>query len=348
MRNILIEPQKRNKRTCQAVTYRHLLTFFLIFSFLNIGFAQKKKVVATASMIGDMAEVLSGGLLDVETIVPIGGDPHTYEPTPSDASLANSADLILKNGLTFEGWLNELIANSGTKAVTVLVTDGIQPIESAIYKNATDPHAWMDLTLGKKYAENIVKAFIELDPENKEAYNFNLEVYSQQIDELDKYILEQVKTIPESQRILITSHDAFQYFGRRYGLKLESVMGTSTDAEVQTSDVAHLRKVIKETKVPAVFIESTINPKLLQQIASDSGVKIGGKLFADSIGDKDSKAPTYLDMLRYNTDVIVAALKGNIPTDLKENEPAGTNWLYFGLLGLALILGSVFLFNKMQ
>ena len=303
-----------------TLIFRQFLALVLVFGFINFGYSQKKKVVATASMIGDMAEVLSGGLLDVTTIVPIGGDPHLYEPTPSDASLINSADLILKNGLTFEGWLNELIENSGTKARSVLVTEGIEPIASQDYVNATDPHAWMDLSLGEKYAEDVAEALGVLDPENAEVYNFNLEIYKQQIQELDQYILSQVETIPVKQRVLITSHDAFQYYGRRYGLKLESVMGTSTDAEVQTSDVSHLRKIIKKTGVPAVFIESTINPKLIQQIAKDSGVKIGGKLYADSIGDKDSPAPTYLDMLRYNTDVIVKALKGEIPENLKENE----------------------------
>lgn len=326
---------------------RILLTLIFIAASIS-GFSQKKKVVATASMIGDMAEVLSGDLLDIHTIVPIGGDPHIYEPTPSDASLVNSADLVLKNGLTFEGWLNELIENSGTKAEAVLVTEGIQAIESTIYENATDPHAWMDASLGIKYAENIAAAFSKLDPENQKIYEFNLEVYKSQLKELDTYIINKIKEIPESQRVLITSHDAFQYYGRRYGLKLESVIGTSTDAVAQTSDIVQLTKVIRESKVPAVFVESTINPKMLKQIADDTGVKIGGKLFADSIGDKDSKAPTYIDMLRYNTDVIVEALKGNIPEGLKENEDSGGNMLYFGLLALALIIGSVFVIKKIQ
>jgi len=314
------------------------------------GFSQnKKRVLATASMIGDMAEVLSGGELEVKTIVPIGGDPHLYEPTPSDAALVNSADLILKNGLTFEGWLNELIENSGTKAEEVLVTEGIEPIKSTVYQNATDPHAWMDVTLGIKYAENIATALSKLDPENQKIYKFNLEVYKSQLKELDEYILNKIKEIPEQQRVLITSHDAFQYYGRRYGLTLESVLGTSTDATAQTSDVIQLTKVIREQKVPAVFVESTINPKMLKQIADDTGVKIGGKLFADSIGDKDSEAPTYIDMLKHNTDVIVEALKGNIPEGLKENEDTGeNNLIYFGLLALALIVGSIFVFRKIQ
>lgn len=326
---------------------RILITLIFIAASIS-GFSQKKKVVATASMIGDMAEVLSGDLLDIHTIVPIGGDPHIYEPTPSDASLVNSADLVLKNGLTFEGWLNELIENSGTKAEAVLVTEGIQPIESTIYENATDPHAWMDASLGIKYAENIASAFSKLDPENQKIYEFNLEVYKSQLKELDAYIVNKIKEIPESQRVLITSHDAFQYYGRKYGLKLESVIGTSTDAVAQTSDILQLTKVIRESKVPAVFVESTVNPKMLKQIADDTGVKIGGKLFADSIGDKDSKAPTYIDMLRYNTDVIVEALKGNIPEGLKENEDSGGNMLYFGLLALALVIGSVFVIRKIQ
>lgn len=296
------------------------------------------KVVATASMIADMAENISGGLVEVETIVPIGGDPHIYEPTPSDAALVADADLILMNGLTFEGWLNELIENSGTNARSVLVTRGIDPIESSQYQNASDPHAWMAANNGIVYCENITRALKELDPENAKAYEFNFQLFKQQLEEMDTYIFEQIRKIPANQRVLITSHDAFQYYGRRYGIRLESVLGTSTDADVQTSDIMRLGKVIKETGVPAVFIESTINPKLLNQIASDNQVKIGGKLFSDSIGGKDSEAPTYLDMLRHNTDVIVAALSNTTDEDEQaENEADGasSNWMIW--IGIAAL-----------
>jgi ABC-type Zn uptake system ZnuABC Zn-binding protein ZnuA len=302
------------------------------------------KVVATASMIADMAENISGGLVEVKTIVPIGGDPHIYEPTPSDAALVASADLILMNGLTFEGWLKELIDNSGTKAKSILVTKGIDPIRSTQYENASDPHAWMAANNGIVYIDNITKALMALDPENARSYEFNFKMYKQQLEDMDIYIHKEVSKIPEDRRVLITSHDAFQYFGRRYGVRLESVLGTSTDADVQTSDIIRLNKVIKESGVPAVFIESTINPKLLNQIAKDNNVKIGGKLFSDSIGDEDSEAPTYLDMLKHNTDVIVAALTGDYEGDTTEENKASDenkDWIIWLAIGL-LFIGAFF------
>ncbi len=320
---------------------------------LNSSWAQDKKlVVATASMMGDMAENIAGGEVIVKTIVPIGGDPHLYEPTPKDAQLANQADLVLKNGLTFEGWLNDLIANSGTKAKTVRVTEGINPIESAAYKNSADPHAWMDASLGLVYIKNIKDALVELAPEHKETFEFNYGVYKKQLEDLDHYIIDQIQTIPAAQRVLITSHDAFQYYGRKYGIRLEAILGTSTDAEVQTSDIMRLNKVIQSSKVPAVFIESTINPKLLEQLAKDNDIKVGGQLYADSIGDKDSPAPSYIDMLKYNTDVIVKALseqhvsKADASIGYESQQEEGTNWMLWGAIG-ALMLGGFLLVARM-
>ena len=242
--------------------------FFLIISFFSLSaFAQEKKtVVTTASMMADMAKNIAGGMVNVECIVPIGGDPHLHEPTPRDAQMVNRADLIIKNGLTFEGWLNELIENSGTKAKTVRVTEGIQPIQSVEYENSADPHAWMDASLGLTYIKNIKDALSELDPDNADIYAFNYGVYKIQLEDLDKYIKREIQKIPAQKRVLITSHDAFQYYGRAYGIQLEAILGTSTDAEAQTSDIIRLNKVIKNNKVPALFIESTINPKLLKAI----------------------------------------------------------------------------------
>lgn len=269
---------------------------------------QKPLVVATASIFADMAEVIGGNMIEVRSIVPIGGDPHLYEPTPADARLVASAQLILKNELTFEGWLSELINNSGTKARVVTITEGITPIASEKYKNSTDPHAWMSAANGLIYIDNILKALSKLDPANAESYAFNHGIYKQQLEALDRRIAERIKNIPEPQRILITSHDAFRYYGQRYGIRVEAVLGTSTDSEAQTSDLVRLNKIIKAQKVPAVFIETTVNPKLLQQLATDNHISIGGKLFSDSIGDKNSPAPTYIDMLTHNTETIVKAL----------------------------------------
>ncbi|MCB0547751.1 MAG: zinc ABC transporter substrate-binding protein [Phaeodactylibacter sp.] len=311
---------------------------------------EKPLVVATASIFADMAENISGGLLDVRSIVPIGGDPHIYEPTPGDAQLVNSADLILKNGLTFEGWLSELIENSGTRAIVRTITEGISPIESIKYKNSADPHAWMDASLGLIYIENVKKALSEIDPDNAEAFEYNYQIYRRQLMGLDQEIATAIQSIPEKQRVLITSHDAFRYYGKRYGIRVEAILGTSTDAEVQTSDILRLSKVIRENKVPAVFIETTVNPKLLRQIASDNKVSIGGQLYSDSIGDEDSPAPTYLKMLEYNTKTIVAALSrpaGDGPAG-KENKGTAARFVLYGLLGLLLVGGFFLVARRMS
>ena len=328
------------KNNLMRLLYLNLsLYFFLSSAVLLQAQNEKPLVVATASIFADMAEVIGGDLIQVESIVPIGGDPHIYEPTPKAAKLAADADLILRNGLTFEGWLNELIDNSGTDALIVRITEGIQPIESSTYENSSDPHAWMDAQNGLIYLENIKNALSQIDSSNADIYEFNHNVYRQQLIDVDTFIERSIRSIPLSQRVLITSHDAFRYYGNRYGIKVEALLGTSTDAEEQTSDIIRLSKVIKENNIPAVFIESTVNPKVLKQLAVDNKVVIGGQLFSDSIGDEESDAPTYLDMLKYNTTTIVNALTREIddqPLEKGQGE-SSNNYLYYVVAAVALL-----------
>lgn len=329
-----------------------LLLFLIAYSITSFG-QEKPKVLATASMIWDMAKNIGGEHLDIQCIVPIGGDPHLYDPTPKDVKAVARAQMILKNGLTFEGWFDELIANSGTKAKSVVVTDGINPIQSLTYQNAIDPHAWMDVTNAYVYIENIKNAFSTLLPEKAEAFEANYQNYLTELKKLDAYITQNIQSIPKEKRILITSHDAFQYYGRQYDIQLEAILGVSTDAEVQTSDINRLNKVIKASKVPAVFIESTINPKLLKQLAKDNDIVVGGELYADSIGDEDSEASTYIKMLKHNTDTIVKGLslknteasQGDSPN--QESESGSNYWLY-GLIALLFIGGFVFVIRKLD
>lgn len=324
-----------------------LLAILLVACFCNIKAQEKITVVSSATMIHDMVKNITGDAVINEVIVPIGGDPHLYEPTPKDAQLISKADLIFVNGLTFEGWIIELIENSGTKAQMDTVTNGIKPLGSQIYKNSFDPHAWMDVSLGLKYVSNIKNSLVEADPKNKDIYIKNYEAYYKKLEELDKYITNRVKEIPKEKRVLITTHDAFSYYGRKYGLELEAIVGISTEAEAQTSDIQRIIKSIKKTGVPAIFVESTINPKQMKQIAKDNNVSIGGELFADSIGDKESGANSYYDMLKKNTDVIVDALsKGNL-TEIKEDNSESSNTLYFVLAGLFL-LGFLLLYFKLN
>ena len=329
---------------CHALYALLRLSLILcLFSFSLSTYAQDKPlVVSSASIFADMASVIGGDLIESTSIVPIGGDPHIYEPTPGDVRLLVKADLILQNGLTFEGWIKDLIANSGSKAPVVTITEGITPITSEMHKNATDPHAWMEPVNGKIYAENIKNALVQLLPDHRDQIIAQYDKYIIQLDELDQYIRDNLARIDSNKRILITSHDSFHYYGRRYGMRLESVLGTSTDADVRTSDLMRLNDVIQKNKIPVVFIESTINPKLLNQVAADNKIGIGGKLYSDSLGDKDSPASTYLNMVRHNTDVIVSGLT-SIPAAFEEKE-SGRSFNGIWVIGGAVLLIGVFIF----
>lgn len=297
--------------------------------------AQLPRVVATTTFIADLAENIAGDHANVISLMPIGGDPHLYDPVPGDAKKIAEADLVLKNGLTLEGWLNEMIDNSGTHAYVVTLTQGVVPIKSADYEDAFDPHAWMDVQNAEIYIANIRDALIRIDPEHADEYRRNHDAYFEKLRELDAYIEKVVQRIPPEQRILATSHDAFRYYGNRYGLRVESILGTSTDSDARIEDYNHLVSQIKKFKVPAIFIESTINPKLLLQLAEDLGIRIGGKLFADSLGDEESGADTYLKMLRQNTDLIVAGLSKPMAAEQKEES-------YLFLLVILLIFALSF------
>ncbi|MEM9544735.1 MAG: zinc ABC transporter substrate-binding protein [Bacteroidota bacterium] len=290
------------------------LFFFSIFLLIASAlFAQESlRVVSSASIFQNMVANIGGDKVESISIVPIGGDPHMYEPKPSDAQLVNSADLIIINGLTFEGWIAKLIEHSSTTAKTYVITQGVNAIKSDTYENAADPHAWMDASNGLIYIKNIRDALIENDPRNQAYYENNYKTYKKEIEQLDQYISDAIKTIPEKRRILVTSHDAFAYYGKRYGLELNALKGISTEAAIQMSDMVRVKNRINESGVPAIFVESTIDPKVIQQIAKDNNIEVGGELFADSLGDEDSEGATYTAMLKHNTDIIVNALKKEV------------------------------------
>ena len=327
---------------------KHLVLLITIMSMTLVA-QDKLTIVASASIFEDMAKQIGGDKIEVFSIVPIGGDPHLYEPKPSDATLVQSADIILMNGLTFEGWISKLIANSGTTAQRYTITEGVTVLESDTYKNAADPHAWMDASNGLIYIKNILDALIENDPSNTDYYKDRFEKYKTEITELDAYITSEIKKIPRDMRMIVTSHDAFAYYGNRYGLRLNALKGISTEAETQTSDMVRVAKAIQSSGVPAIFIESTINPQVIQQIARDNNVAIGGELFADSLGEEDSSAPTYVSMLRHNTDVIVGALSQSKMTATKiDTDNKEYSWIIYVILGLIMIVGLGLVVSKIN
>ncbi|MEL7534160.1 MAG: zinc ABC transporter substrate-binding protein [Bacteroidota bacterium] len=315
------------------------LTMILLWALLPLSLQAQEpiKVVATTTFIADFAKVIAGPDIEIISLMPVGGDPHIYDPVPGDGRRIAVADLILKNGLTLEGWLNEMIDHSGTLAKVVTVTRGIKPIQSSDHENAFDPHAWMDVQNAILYARNIRDALIAVDPSHTERFKARYDAYKLQLEELDAYVETRVKEIPAEQRIIATTHDAFRYYGNRYGLRVESVLGTSTDAEVRMEDINHLAKQIENARIPAVFVESTISPKLINELANGLGVKVGGKLFADSLGDEESGADTYLKMIRQNTDRIVDALSGNFIGEEKEAESLAYLWVIPAIFLLAFL-----------
>lgn len=283
------------------------LVLFFAYFYTSYVFA-KPKVLCTTTIIYDIAQNIAKDKVEVLCLMPIGGDPHIYEPTPGDAQKVAEADIVIKNGLFLEGWLDELIAGAARSKPVYVATEGIDPIVSKNVHSSPDPHAWMNPVYGIEYARNIKNALIQNDTENAAFYEDNFQKYKQQLLDLEIYIVAEINRISPQKRVLITSHDAFRYYGNHFGIRVESALGNTTDAEVQIADINRLIAVIKETGISCIFVESTINPKLLNQLATDNGVKIGGNLFGDSIGDEKSGAGTYIDMLKYDTDVIVAGL----------------------------------------
>ncbi len=326
--------------------YTILITLLLLLSTSQIK-AEKPTIVATASMFADMAKNIVDDKMNVELLVPVGADPHTHKPTPGDAKMVVNADLILQNALGFEGWLGELIKHSGTQATVATITEGITPLMSDAY-DSPDPHAWMDGRNGLKYIENIKNAVVALDPANKDFYEKNYNAYRIEIEEMDEYIVSEITKIPPTQRILITSHDAFKYYGKRYGVQLESTMGVSTDAEPTPQDVQNLIKVIKQSNVPSIFAETTINPKIMKQIAEDANIVLGGSLYADSIGLPGEDGDSYINMMTSNTDKIVAGLTGKIKESIATNQSSGGFGWATILIGLLLVGAMIFMFSKMN
>ena len=311
------------------------LLLFSFFIFRSLSFGQAKPVVvATINIIADMAQNVAGNDLEVRSLLPAGTDPHTYEPTPKDASLLSKADLILKNGLNLEGWLDKLIAGAETHVKVGVVSARIQPITASEFHNSYDPHAWMSLPNARLYVLAIDSILGQNFPEFRAHFSENAQNYIRKIEATDLKLRALIDGIPERQRYLITSHDAFRYFSKTYNFQVASIMGTSTDADIQLKDINHLIHIVREFGVPAIFVEVAINPKTLKQIASDLGISIGGKLFTDSFGPQGSVADSYLKMMVFNVETMHNAL---ISSKIQEDHGKWTD-----PLGLILVVFAAF------
>jgi zinc/manganese transport system substrate-binding protein len=280
---------------------------------------EKLKVVTSFSILADFTKNVGGDRLEVSALVGPGGDAHVYTPTPADARNVAAAKLVIINGLGFEGWLQRLVKSAGNKATVVTATKGVTPRKEKAdahgHKHShahdeTDPHAWQSIANAKIYVANIRDALAAVDAASAETYRKNAETYLAKLDALDREVRDAVTKLPAERRKVISTHDAFGYFAEAYGITFIAPQGVSTEAEPTARDVARIIGQIKAQKIPAVFLENLSDPRLMRRIAEESGAKLGGTLFSDSLTDEKGPAPTYIDMIRYNIKALTGALAG--------------------------------------
>ena len=266
----------------------------------------KFKVVTTFTIIQDMAQNIAGDAATVESITKPGAEIHDYEPTPKDIVKAQSADLVLWNGLNLERWFEKFFQNVKDKPA-VVVTEGIEPmsINEGPYIGNPNPHAWMSPSNALIYIENIKNALVKYDPQNKETYEKNAALYAQKIKELDKPLREKLAQVPEAQRWLVTSEGAFSYLTRDYGFKEAYLWPINAEQQGTPQQVRKVIETVKANNIPVVFSESTISPKPAKQVAKESGAKYGGVLYVDSLSNKNGPVPTYVDLLNTTVSTIV-------------------------------------------
>ncbi|HHE9386731.1 TPA: metal ABC transporter substrate-binding protein [Haemophilus influenzae] len=266
----------------------------------------KFKVVTTFTVIQDIAQNVAGDAATVESITKPGAEIHEYEPTPKDIVKAQSADLILWNGLNLERWFERFFQNVKDKPA-VVVTEGIQPLSiyEGLYKDAPNPHAWMSPSNALIYIENIKNALVKYDPQNAAVYEKNAADYAQKIKQLDEPLRAKLAQIPEAQRWLVTSEGAFSYLAKDYNLKEGYLWPINAEQQGSPQQVRKVIDLVRKNNIPVVFSESTISAKPAQQVAKESDAKYGGVLYVDSLSAKNGPVPTYLDLLNVTVSTIV-------------------------------------------
>jgi manganese/zinc/iron transport system substrate-binding protein len=281
--------------------------------------AAELKVVATTGMVADLVRHTGGERVEVQQLMGPGVDPHLYKPTAADASRLAKADVIFYNGLNLEGRLEDLFTRLARQGVKVYAVSGSVPESRLLSPEDSegfhDPHLWLDAALWAQTVPAVVTGLSEADPDGASIYLANGEKLAAELRTLDAWCREQAARVPEERRVLVTSHDAFNYFGRAYGFRVIALQGISTVSETSLSDMAGLVDYLREQKVPAIFVETSVNPAGLQRVAQDAEVRIGGELFSDALGEPGQMegghdVGTYDGMMRYNLATIVAGLKG--------------------------------------
>ncbi|WP_319381369.1 metal ABC transporter solute-binding protein, Zn/Mn family [Thiomicrorhabdus sp.] len=299
-------------KTLLRFAVRAFLTLSLgVFSFS----AQAQlQIVTTTGMIADLTQNIGGKNVKVTALMGSGVDPHLYKATQGDLRRLSRADLILYNGLHLEGKMQDIFEKLARKKAVFAVSDKIAKERFIHHGNVLDPHIWFDVQLWIEAGKRITEILSNQDPENAAHYQQRSQDYLQQLQKLDHWVQEQIKQIPSQKRLLITAHDAFNYFGRAYGIKVMGLQGISTAAEFGLQDVKHLKDIIVANRISAVFVESSVSPKFIQSLvagvkAEGHELKIGGELFSDAMGASNTQEGTYIGMVKHNVNTIAGALK---------------------------------------
>lgn len=283
------------------------------------GGEEKLQIVTTTGQIGDIARHVGGEFVEVTALMGPGVDPHLYVASEGDVDRLVKADVILYNGLFLEAQMADVLRQIGERKPAIPVAERIEParlLPWANYADEYDPHVWFDVTLWMKAVEAVRDALADADADHAATYKANADAYLKELAELDAYVKQQAATVPPEQRVLVTAHDAFHYFGRAYGFDVKGLQGISTASEAGTADVRELADFIAEHKISAIFVETSVpvrNVEALQAAVRDRGgdVAIGGQLYSDALGSPDGDAGTYVGMVRHNIDTIVQALRGS-------------------------------------
>jgi manganese transport system substrate-binding protein len=272
----------------------------------------KPKVVATYSVIYDLTRNVAGERAEVFSLVPVGVDPHTYEPTPGDLRQVSEADLIIYNGFGLEIWFNKLIEAAGKGDQVVVASEFITPYliqAEGPFAGLPDPHAWMDPIMAMNYVERIRQALIEIDPQGADIYTANAEHYVDQLVELDTWIRQKLTHIPPENRKLVTTENAMRYFAEAYGFEIVGWIYTlAPEEDISARRMVELIEQVREKKVPALFVDITLNPRMIERVNEETGVPIAGSLYIDSLSEPGKGADTYLLMMRANVTLLVSAL----------------------------------------
>ncbi len=286
----------------------------------------RPKIVATTTMLEDLARQIGGDVVHVDGIMSPGADPHIYQPKPGDARKISESQMVIMSGVYLEGWIENLVRHAGGERPVVVASKNVKPISMRDSPGGVDPHFWFDIKAWRVAAETVGHETVELlgkETADGQKVQMQLDAYLKTVDRLDDWIEEQLATIPEQQRILVTSHDAFNYFGRAYKIDVRAIQGISTEQEASQRDVANMIETVIKNAIPAVFIETSVNPALIRQVSRETGAKLAGPLYSDSIGTRGSAAETFVGTVVDNVRMITEELGGKY-TPFVERSTGGT------------------------